>query len=218
MKRFLIALAALLAVFVCASHCSAATPLPPAPSTGWCYDSFTTPNYNGVRACVDQPPPPNDPGAYTNLVVTWLQTPPVTVMTDVTQFFNLFGHIKPSLPIQGWPGVSGATIKYQDSGARYARLRLAMPANPGTLSHFLKLVSYGTTPGAVVRMAVVPAGAPWPTGEATACFVPHAVNDQPAININPGAPNRSKCSVSPSSVVDVLVDTAPNGWIALSFN
>ena len=171
-----------------------------------------------VRECANQPPPPSDPGAYTSLIVTWLQTPPVSVGTDVTQFFNLFGHIKPSLPVQGWPGVSGTTIKYQDSTSKYVRARLAMPLNPGTLSHALKLVSYGTTPGATVRMAVVPAGAPWPTGAATACFVPHAVNDQPAIHINPGPANRSKCSVPAGSVVDVLIDTAPNGWVALSFN
>lgn len=218
MKRnFAAALLLLLVLFACA-HCFGAEPLPPTPSAGWCADSHDFFGFNGVRACENVPPPPTDPGAYTSLQVTWLQSPPISAQTDVTQFFNLFGHIKPSLPVQGWPGVSGTTVKYQDSGTRYVRLRLTMPSNPGTLSHFLKLVSYGTTPGAVVRMAVVTAGAPWPTGEATPCFVPHAVNDQPALHINPGAANRSKCSVTPGSVVDVLVDTAPNGWVALSFN
>lgn len=208
------ALALLLLLAVTAAK--AAAPLPPAPINGWCYDAHDFFGYNGVRECPGAPA--NDPGAYTTLPVTWLQTPPITQNADVTQFFNLFGHIKPTLPVQGWPGAGGATVKYQDTSSKYLRLRMPIPMNPGTISHFIKLVSYGTTPGAVVSLALVPAGAAWPTGGVTPCYIPQARNDQPAINVNPGAFNSTKCSVTPGSTYDLLVNTAPNGWVALSWN
>jgi hypothetical protein len=218
MKRFLIALAALLALFVCASHCAAATPLPTAPAQGWCYDSFTTPNYNGVRACSDQPPP-SDPGAYTNLVVTWMQTPPVARATDVTMFANVVGHILPALPIQPWPFASGTTVKWLDNSARYMRMRLTVPANPGTLSHFIKAVSYGPTRGIRARFALVPADAAWPTGADTACYkADQGFSDQTVLTLNPGAPNPYKCPIAAGGTYDVLIDALTSGTIGIAWN
>ena len=195
----------------------AATPLPPAPSQGWCYDAINADGYYGVKVCGDTPPPPNDPGAYTSLPVTWMSTPPATATTNVTQFFNVFGRCTPSSPVPIWPGRGCVSEKYQDTSAKYLRMRLAMPLNPGTLAHFIKVDSYGTTVSGV-KIAVVAPGAAWPTGDATACYVPKAVNNQPAIYINPGAPNGSKCSVPAGSSVDVLVDGLSNGWVGLSWN
>lgn len=45
-------------VFLIAPLAHAATALPAAPPHGYCYDSFTTPNYNGVRECSVTPAPP----------------------------------------------------------------------------------------------------------------------------------------------------------------
>ena len=177
-------------------------------------------NYNFTGTC-NTPPPPNDPGAYTTLTVTWIVKPlEIPAVTDVTQFFNLFGHIKPTLPVQQWPGANGTTVKYLDNSPKYLRMRLVMPSNPGTLSHFLKAVSYGTTQGLHAKFAVVAAGAAWPTGTTdTPCYKHDQIfSDQVVLNINPGAPNTSKCTVAAGSTVDVLVDALTNGSVALSFN
>jgi hypothetical protein len=207
MNRHLAAALALLVLFgyaYCSRESKAATPLPPAPAHGYCYDSFITPNYNGVRECPGTTPPPVDPGAYQTLSVTWLGDDRAPHTIDVTRCENLWGRMNFAQPIIGWP-YKTATVKWSKQDARYLRCRIRMPANPGTLSHAFKVVSYGTT--IPVRMALVSPGAPWPTGTVrTACFVPVAVNDQPAIHVNPGAPNSSKCSLGANAEGDLLVD------------
>lgn len=164
-------------------------------------------------------PPPVDPGAYTRVNVTWL-THGIhqTVSTDVTQFFNVWGHINPTLPVQLWAGAGGTTVALVDNSPKYYRLRLNMPINPGTLSHVLTAVSYGSTQGLRANFAVVAPGAPWPTGATTPCWKPsQPASDQGVLNINPGAPNTSKCSVPAGTSADVLIEVIGNGTIALQW-
>lgn len=216
----IIALLSILALeLIWVGNLHAATPLPPAPVQGWCYASQDAGTYNGVTGCPNTPPPV-DPGAYTTAQVTWMQSPNITRSTDVTQFFNVFGHINPNLPVQQWPGANGATVTMPDQSARYYRMRFTMPLNPGTLSHFLKAVSYGKSPANLrARFAVVAPGAPWPTGPDTPCWKSSvAFDDGVALNINPGAPNTSKCTWPAGATNDVLIDAIGNGVLALTFN
>lgn len=177
--------------------------------------------YNFIGEC-STPPPPVDPGAYTSALVTWITHQQTRGMTDVTRFSSLFGRSgfnTPAVPI-AYPYISGTEVSLPDNTEKYYRFRIDVPLNAGTLSHFVKTDSYQTTvPG--VRLALVAPGAPWPTGAATSCYAPLAVNNQPALWINPGPANRSKCSVAPGTSVDLLIDaTQPNarGTIGVSMN
>lgn len=167
--------------------------------------------------CGQITPPPNDPGAYTSLPVTWYtHGGQVTRVTDVTQFGNVFGHVDPTLPVQPWP-FTQATVKITDQTPKYLRLRIAIPLNPGTLPHWLKAVSYGKSPPTIRgKFAVVPVGAPWPVGADTACWKhDQPFSDQRVITIMPAIPppqpNPSYCYATPGSVVDMLIDLNANG-------
>lgn len=216
MKRHLVALAALLAVFACAL-CSGATPLPPPPTTGWCSDGSNSTGYFGVRACPSQPPPPTDGGAYTSLIVNWMGVG--SGSTDATSFNNLWGRTGPHQPASGWPGGNGATLQWTDTGTRYIRARLVMPLNPGTRAHMLKPVSYGETEGIRARIAVVPAGAPWPTSPSVCAKLNVGFTDQPAIWLSPIS--NAQCRVYPGIAYDILIDTDPptaRGTMVWSWN
>jgi hypothetical protein len=80
-------------VLVCAITARAATPLPPAPANGWCYDSTSAQGYNGVRACPQQPPPP-PPAAGRQLTGHVAYTPNggVRYPGGLTEWAGIFGH------------------------------------------------------------------------------------------------------------------------------
>jgi len=156
--------------------------------------------------CENTPPPPIDPGAYTMLAVSWLGDAPTPHTIDVTRCENLWGRMTfAQTPILGWP-YRTPTVRWNKTDNRYLRCRITMPANPGTLSHSFKTVNYSSL--IPVKMALVSPGAPWPTGSRTACFIPLTVNDQPALYVNPGAPNTSKCSLGANQQADLLIDSA----------
>lgn len=193
--------------------------------------------WNFTGQCVNVPPAP-DTLAYLNVLITWEQSPEIRRMTDVTSFWNLFGHVSPDFPIQGWPGANGATVKAPDTSNLHYRWWLGpLPINPGILSHVLKAVSYGKSPPTLrANFAVVKRGDPMPTGTATPCYFPNkAFDDQNALNLNPivinsagqivsGRENTSKCSIyirqdNPALITyDVMADTVGNGVMSLSFN
>jgi hypothetical protein len=227
MRHHLAAALALLVLFACA-QCFGAAPLPPAPANGYCSDGSNATGFFGVRDCPDQTPPPNDPGAYTSLVVTWLfhqeQGHPInpTLTVDARSFWNFFGRIRPIDPIQQWPGASGTTLQYRDSGPKYLRLPFTVPLNPGNAYHTLSVVSYGTTAGAVVKAAMVSPGAAWPPAgmPASGCWNPGAVGrggiDAPLLTITTGTANTTRCSGVPGRSYEILIDVTPNAQVALS--
>lgn len=104
MKRFMIALAAL----VSSSVLLAATPLPPAPAQGYCYDSQTTAGYNGVRACAVQPPPPEAAGRILTSNISYVPATGAVRFTSVTEWSAVLGHATPVDAESPFPGKSNA--------------------------------------------------------------------------------------------------------------
>lgn len=183
------------------------------------FDSVTGNIWNFSGTC-NTPPPPVDPGAYTNMVVNWLvfpSTPPRS--TDVRVFGNIFGRINSNVPAVGWDFANGATVQLQDNSSKYYRMHVSIPpGTPPSTGHFLKAVSYGKSPANLhAKFAIVATGAPWPTGAANGCYTPDsAFGDFRVLNINfNGPPNTSKCSVG--NEFDVLADAIGNGTMALSW-
>lgn len=82
----------------------AATPLPPAPTNGWCFDAFTSTGYNGVRACPQPPPPPPPPsGRITTSNIAYVPATGSVRFTSITECSAIWGHASPFDAEIPWP-------------------------------------------------------------------------------------------------------------------
>ena len=84
----------------------AVTPLPPAPSNGYCYDGWSVAGYNGVRNC-PQPPPPAAGRIMTSNIAYVPATGSVR-FTTVTEWSAIWGHATPFDAETPFPGRSNA--------------------------------------------------------------------------------------------------------------
>lgn len=211
-----------LLVWAAGSH--AATPLPPAPAQGWCYDTTGVYGYNGVRGCPNTPPPP-DPGAYPSLSVTWYsyQYPNGTSRTVTNMdYMELVGRIYATDTPLPWPGAS-PTFSFYANPNGYARLHVHI--TPGVRPRTLVTNSYhGALHGVPLRAAIVAPGAPWPTGARAGCFSPSQIeNDGVLLTFGVGlGPNASWCQIPVTGGdYDVLIgfaNLAQRGPLVLSWH
>lgn len=225
MNRFLIALA-LLATFACASESRDATPLPPAPTNGYCYDSFTAPNYSGVRECSVTPPfnPPNDPNALNNISGRFASHTCGFFATNDGQIFSsLFGRGEGvgATVITTWPYRPSTSVSISlPPHSRYLGGVGQMPTNPGVSRHSLKGDPYGgscglrTSPGARVDVRVVPVGTT--PAFAGICSKPAVPFDGgPWVTINPSGFNSTMCNVPPNALWRYIVENTGNTTITV---
>lgn len=226
-KRILIsAIAGFAVVFGLFAIAHAATPLPPAPANGYCFDSFTTPNYNGVRECPSAPPPfnpPNDPNALNTITGTFASHTCGRFGTNNGQNFGeLFGRPEGAgAVINTWPyrPSTSVAIMLPPHGRYYGGVG-QMPANPGTARHYLKADLYGgscglrTSPGARLNARVIPVGIT-PAFAGICSKTGAAADGGVLVTINPTGFNSAMCNVPIISTWRYVVENAGNTQITV---
>jgi hypothetical protein len=215
MKRFMLASAALLAVFACASQCRAAAPLPPAPTQGWCYDTVSSTGYSGVRACEGVIPPPSvDPLAMTNVLLQYSWRPCSQKVVNLSQLSDVASRNSGTdlHPNFTWP-FKNSSFGFTKAHGRHWAADFSLPLNPGTLRHALKGVTYancfGTPSIAPIVWKVEPLGTtPRPAGT---CNGTSPMNNGSFVNFDPTnhqPPYPTFCNLAPGGMYRLTIDTA----------
>lgn len=103
--RLLVIAFLILIAFAACVPLYAATPLPPAPATGYCYDGISVAGFNGVRGCPELPPPPPPPlGRITTSNIAYVPATGSIRFTGLTDWSDIWGHASPfdaALPFPG---------------------------------------------------------------------------------------------------------------------
>jgi hypothetical protein len=96
-------------LLIACAFARAATPLPPAPVNGYCFDTLSAAGYNGVRGC-PQPPPPPPPAVGRQLTAHIGYTPNggVRYPGGLTEWAGVFGHAVATDAEVSWPGRSNS--------------------------------------------------------------------------------------------------------------
>lgn len=125
-------------VFVCALA-SAATPLPPAPSFGWCYDGSNATGFYGVRSCPAPPPPAA--GRITASNIAYVPSSGVR-FTGVTEWAAIWGHATATdveVPFPGRSNSSPSIVNFTRGGYLAAHFK---PSGAGARFGYITHTEY----------------------------------------------------------------------------
>lgn len=128
----------LLLLLLSLSTAHAATPLPPAPPNGYCYDSAGDAGFIGVRPCPTTPPPPPPPaGTLLRANITYIAhgVPETAPNVDLTDWTPVWGRIDVTdgahhaLVPQPWYGANGSTPQFFLPNNQQICARFVVPTN-----------------------------------------------------------------------------------------